>query len=441
MQDTELPSKTTQTNNLTLPFVDETPVLVQPEAPVSDWRSKVPTVSQLTRRLRGHIENSFFDVWVRGEISNFRKPVSGHGYFCLKDATSQLKAVMFKPALSKLKFQVKDGVEVLLHGNVTIYETRGEYQMVCDTMEPVGVGALQLAFEQLKQKLSGEGLFDVKYKKKLPFLPRRIGIVTSSTGAAVRDILKVLSRRFPNLHIILIPAAVQGEKAAGEIAASIRRAEKWNIEQPEMALDVLIVGRGGGSLEDLWPFNEEVVARSIFQCSIPIISAVGHEIDTTISDFVADIRAPTPSAAAEMVIPRKEELLVVIQHHHTRLAHFARKRLEQFRLHVSYLSQRLIDPRQKIRKMIESFRTAEERLVTTTKTNILMARNRLQGTAQMLNSLSPLQVIGRGYSLTKTSDGMIVRHIGQAPPGSIIETRVADGTIRAEVLSLIEQTL
>lgn len=234
---------------------------------LSDWRTKVPSVSQLTRRLRGHIENAFFDVWVKGEISNLKKPSSGHLYFNLKDTHAQLRAVMFRNAFSKLKFDLKDGMEILLHGTLTIYEARGDYQIVADSTEPVGVGALQMAFEQLKQKLQAEGLFDPKHKKPLPTLPTRIGIITSPTGAAVKDILNVLQRRFSNREIFILPTNVQGEKAAPEIVAAIQNAQDWNHSHPDRAIEVLIIGRGGGSLEDLWPFNEEIVARAILRLS------------------------------------------------------------------------------------------------------------------------------------------------------------------------------
>lgn len=411
----------------------EAPAL--PLIPEKDWRAEVPSVSQLTRRIRGHLENSFFDCWVRGEISNFKKPVSGHGYFILKDANSQLRAVMFRPALSKLKFQLKDGMEVLLHGNITVYEARGDYQMLADTMEPVGVGALQLAFEQLKTKLHADGLFDPKYKKRLPFLPKRIGVITSATGAAVKDILKVLSRRFPNLHVLIIPASVQGEKAAPELCAALEFAQRWNTENPDQCLEVLIFGRGGGSLEDLWPFNEECVARAIFQCPIPIISAVGHEIDITISDFVADVRAPTPSAAAEIIIPRKEDLCGLLSQHRTRLFNGHSKKMAQLRLHLGHLSQRLVDPRQKIGRMREAFQNLERRLFKAILHNNALAQQKLKTLGQVLHSLSPLQVIGRGYSLTRTESGEIVRQISQAPAGTVLHTRVGDGTLQVEVLS------
>lgn len=405
---------------------------VETKLPAPDWRAQVPSVSQLTRRIRGHLENSFFDVWVKGEISNFRKPVSGHAYFVVKDAAAQLRTVMFRPCLSKVKFQPKDGMEVLVHGKVTVYEARGEYQMVCDSMEPVGVGALQLAFEQLKQKLQAEGLFDPKFKQKLPQMPRRIAMVTSSTGAAVRDVLKVLSRRCPNLQILVIPASVQGEKAAPEIVAGIRNAEKWNEKNPHDPIEAMIVGRGGGSLEDMWPFNEEIVARAIFACTIPIISAVGHEIDFTIADFVADLRAPTPSAAAEIIVPNLQDLIFQLQSHTKRLKMITMKRLEQTRLHLGHLSQRLIDPRQRIREFREKLIQWDRKLRTAIHTRLLLQRKRLEAGVGLLHSLSPLQVIARGYSMTQLADGTIVRS-AQISKGTRLHTRFSDGVVESVV--------
>lgn len=414
---------------------------LEPNAPTADWRSQVPTVSELTRRIRGHLENTFFDVWVRGEISNFRKPVSGHAYFILKDASSQLRAVMFRPHLMKIKFQLKDGTEVLAHGKIAVYEARGEYQIVCDTMEPVGMGALQLAFEQLKKKLLAEGLFAPERKKKLPFLPKRIGVVTSATGAAIRDIIKVLSRRFPNREILVIPASVQGEKAGPEIVASIERAVRWNRERPDRSIEVLLVGRGGGSLEDLWPFNEESVARAIAQCPIPIISCVGHEIDFTIADFVADVRAPTPSAAAEIVVPKKEELTLIVETHAHRLRNAIKKRVENLRIHLDHLAQRLIDPRKKIEMLRENIRNLLGKMTVAMQTRCRLSRQRMEHVIQQLNLVSPLQVIGRGYSITSDEKGNIVRSVNASRPGDVLTTRVVDGVIKSEVLSQTEKPL
>lgn len=402
----------------------------------TDWRAKVPTVSQLTRRLRGHLENTFFDVWVRGEISGFRKPASGHAYLVLKDAGAQLRICLFRPVMSRLKFQIEDGMEILIHGRITIYEARGEYQMVGDAVEPVGTGALQLAFEQLKNKLAGEGLFDPAFKKTLPLLPRRIGVITSKTGAVFHDILKVLGRRFPEREILLFPASVQGDRAAGEIVSALAQVEKWNAQTPDRAVEVLIVGRGGGSLEDLWPFNEEKVARALFACPIPIISAVGHETDFTIADFVADMRAPTPSAAAELVVPKKEELVFQVRTLERRLVTFFQRRLDQIKLHLTHLGRRLVSPEQRLKRVRLGIAKLEGALHTAWRNQLEGKKNQLSGKMGRLHALSPLQVLARGYSLTYSADGKIVRGALSIQPGDALETRFADGVVKSEVLSV-----
>lgn len=267
--------------------------------------ARIFTVTELTWLIKTQVEDAFSDVWVEGEVSNLRMPSSGHLYLTLKDEASQLKVVVFRASGRHLKFQLRDGQHILCRGHLTVYEPRGEYQLVADYVEPKGIGALQLAFEQLKERLRAEGLFDEARKRPLPTLPRRIGIVTSPTGAVLHDMLKILARRFPNLSILVNPVPVQGEGASVEIARAI---EEMNVMAPSVGgIDVLILARGGGSLEDLWAFNEEAVARAIAASQIPVISAVGHETDYTISDFVADLRAPTPSAAAEMVVKPKQE--------------------------------------------------------------------------------------------------------------------------------------
>src|SRR5437870_9557675 len=274
-----------------LPFDDE------PVAP----RRPILTVTELTAGIRNLLETAYVDVWVEGEISNCRLWNTGHLYFTLKDPGAQLKAVMFKSAVRTLKFKPEDGLHVVARGRVSVYDPKGEYQIVCEHIEPHGLGALQLAFDQLKRRLQAEGLFDPARKRPLPALPRKIGIVTSLDGAAIRDIIKVLRRRYANAHLVICPARVQGEDAAPDIARALRQIARVP------AVDVIIVGRGGGSIEDLWAFNEEVVARAIARVPVPVVSAVGHETDTTIADFVADVRAPTPSAAAELVVSRKDE--------------------------------------------------------------------------------------------------------------------------------------
>ncbi len=266
---------------------------------------KTLSVSELTSRIRELLENNFFDVYVTGEISNLSKPISGHIYFTLKDENSSIRCVLFKFQQRLIDFDYKNGDKVIVRGRITVYEKRGEYQIIVDYVEPDGIGALYLKFERLKKKLKEEGLFDEKYKKKIPEFPKKIAIITSPTGAAIRDILNILKRRFLNLQIIIAPVKVQGEEAKTDIVKAIQFVNLYIKD-----IDVIILARGGGSLEDLQPFNEEIVARAIFQSKIPIISAVGHETDFTIADFTADLRAPTPSAAAELVVKNKEDLLL-----------------------------------------------------------------------------------------------------------------------------------
>jgi exodeoxyribonuclease VII large subunit len=398
-------------------------------------RGDAPSVSQLTRRLRGHVENAFFDVWVRGEVSGYRKPSSGHAYFVLKDAGASLKACLFRNVLSKTRFAIEDGMEVLLHGRLTVYEPRGEYQIVADLAEPVGTGALQLAFEQLKAKLASEGLFDPSHKKPLPTMPRRIAVITSPTGAAVHDIIHVLSRRFPNLEVLIFPASVQGEKAAGEIIGALQRVLQWNAQSPERKVELLILGRGGGSLEDLWPFNEESVARALFAFPIPVISAVGHETDFTITDFIADLRAPTPSAAAEIAVPKREDLFFQIQTLENRLARAMRQRLDGYRLHLSHLCRRIVSPAQKVEATRKQVLKLLEQCLQLFSHCRERKRSKLSALGEKLHTLSPLQVLGRGYSITSLSNGEIVRSALGVPCGAEIRTRFSDGIVISEVLS------
>jgi exodeoxyribonuclease VII large subunit len=313
-----------------------------PEAGVRDPIPNILTVSALNQIIRFRLEEVFTEVWVEGEISNLRVPSSGHCYFTLKDEASQIRGVIFRSTGSRLKFTPEDGLHVLCRARLTVYEPRGEYQLLVEKLEPRGIGALQLAFEQLKEKLRKEGLFDPVRKRPLPAMPKRIGVVTSPTGAAIRDILKVLHGRFADVSVLIHPVPVQGEGAAAAIAGAIRELND------RKDTDVLIVGRGGGSLEDLWAFNEEVVARAIADSGIPVISAVGHEIDYTISDWVADVRAPTPSAAAEMVIERKTDLLRRVSVAADRMAAAVKARLESVRTALQYRMAALRDPRRAV---------------------------------------------------------------------------------------------
>ena len=292
---------------------------------------KIYTVSELSQEIKGLFEKQFPDVWVTGEVSNFRAASSGNLYFTLKDASAQLRAVCFRNLARYLKFKPQDGISVIARGRLSVYEARGEYQLYVEYLEPAGLGALQLAFEQLKQKLAAEGLFDPARKRPLPMLPRAVGVVTSPTGAVIRDIVRILRRRFPNLNIMLYPVKVQGEGAAEEIVEGIEYFNRHRLA------DVLIVARGGGSLEDLWAFNEEVVARAIAGSKMPVISAVGHETDFTIADFVADLRAPTPSAAAELVVHRRQDFVDELGDRARRMSQILRLKLSEARQQLTAL--------------------------------------------------------------------------------------------------------
>src|SRR6476661_2172749 len=313
------------------PFEEDEP---DRRGPPARAERRVHTVSELTGEIRRMFESGFGDVWVEGEISNSKVWNTGHAYFTLKDETAQIRCVMFRSAVRYLKFSLEDGLHVVARGRLGVYEPKGEYQLQCEHVQPHGLGALQLAFEQLKKKLHAEGLFEQSRKRPLPALPRKIGIVTSLDGAAIRDIIKVLRRRHPNAHLVISPARVQGEDAAAEITRALRRIGRVP------GVEVVIAGRGGGSAEDLWAFNEEMVARAIAACPVPVISAVGHEVDVTIADFVADLRAPTPSAAAEMVVAAKEEFCSRIDRLRDRLRAAAHSRVQGLSRRIHMLSGR-----------------------------------------------------------------------------------------------------
>lgn len=303
---------------------------------------RVYTVSSLTEKIKSLLEDHFEFVWVEGEISNFRMPASGHYYFVLKDDKAQIRAVMFRPQARYLKFMPDDGMKVIAQGRLGVYEPRGEYQIVLDYLEPLGVGALALAFEQLKKKLAGEGLFDQSLKRPLPFLPQRVAVITSPTGAAIRDFLKIIHRRFANIEIIIVPVKVQGEGASEEMVEALETINR------EIQADVIVLTRGGGSLEDLWAFNNEKLARAIRSSRIPVVSAVGHEIDVTISDLAADLRAPTPSAAAELLVMEKESLIERLREFKARLGQAERSYIHSLHQRFMLLSRGLRDPRRRI---------------------------------------------------------------------------------------------
>ena len=380
----------------------------------SQTKKRVYSVTELTRNVRIILEDSFPAVWVEGEVSNFTLHTSGHMYLTLKDNTSQLSCVMFRGVNQKLKFKIKDGIQLICFGRISVYDKRGTYQLYIEEVEPKGLGALQLAFQQLKEKLEKEGLFDESHKVPIPFLPTCIGVVTSPTGAAIRDILNVTRRRFSNVEIIINPVRVQGKGAETEIADAIKEFNKLN-RNPAFGrqIDVMIVGRGGGSLEDLWAFNEEIVARAIYESLIPVISAVGHEIDYTISDLAADLRAPTPSAAAELVIPRKEELLGKIE------------------VAVTRLKKELVNLFRQTRQRVDEF---DKGLSAALRIMLDSKRQDFRVSTGKLQALSPLAVLSRGYSITtKLPAGEILKDSKKVKKGDRIETKLGRGTFTSEV--------
>ena len=417
----------------------------------------VYTVSQLTQEIREILEGRFPSVWVEGEISNFRLHSSGHMYLTLRDERSQIRAVMFRSQARQLPFQPEDGMHVLCLGRIGLYEARGEYQLYLDFLEPRGIGAMLLALEQLKARLAAEGLFDPARKRPLPFPPRCVGIITSPTGAVVRDMLQILGRRFPNLRILVRPARVQGEGAAQEIVQGIKDLNEWP------GVDLIVVARGGGSLEDLWAFNQEEVARAIGGSRVPVVSAVGHEVDYTIADLVADLRAPTPSAAAELIVPVHEELhqgleelrrqlvsaitkqirsigeelrgfltrppdlsrrlaqeRLALDELYTRLQGSMEKAMERARLERGHALQSILhlDPRERAAAGRAELGGLAQRLITSLRFIIQEGRAGLERESGMLHSLSPLQVLARGYSIVRLlPQGEVVRDSGILKPG------------------------
>jgi len=393
-------------------------------------KSHILTVTQLTAQIKSLLEGAFPEVWVEGELSNLSIPQSGHAYFTLKDEHAQVRAVMFRSSLRFLKFTLQHGIQVLCRGRVSVYDPRGEYQLILDYIEPKGVGALQLAFEQLKARLDKEGLFDLDRKKPLPLLPRRIGIITSPTGAAIRDMLRVIKRRHPRMHILLYPVPVQGIDAAPALVEAIRH---FNSEK---SVDVMIMGRGGGSLEDLWPFNEEPVARAIAASNIPLISAVGHETDYTISDFVADLRAPTPSAAAEMVVESEERFRDTIHALEARLIGRMEQMIETARSSLRENIRLLGDPGRRLEQVVQRVDELVRRMALGLRQHVRRDRAQLASLTAGLDHLNPLGILSRGYSITRTMpEGVILKDAATVMPGDLISTRLHEG----EVVSRVER--
>ena len=391
---------------------------------------EVCTVADLTRRIKYRLEQAFPSVWVAGEISNAHRPASGHLYFTLKDEDAQLNAVMWRGQAAALRFRLEDGMAVLMQGEITVYAPRGQYQMVCRQIHPRGVGALELAFRQLKEKLAGEGLFDPALKKPLPFLPRRVGIVTSRTGAAVRDMLRVLHERFPSIPVLIAPTKVQGEGAAEQIADAIAAMNERD------DVDVLIVGRGGGSLEDLWAFNEEVVARAIHASRIPVISGVGHEIDFTISDFVADVRALTPTDAAARAVPDCAQLTNRLDGITRQLVQGLRGTLRSARewLRAACDQYAYRQPFAMVRREEQRLDTLGERLGLAGRRLLPERRRRLDALVARLDALSPRGILGRGYSITMSANnGRILTCADQVAPGDALRTLLHEGELASRV--------
>jgi exodeoxyribonuclease VII large subunit len=392
---------------------------------------KICTVSELTRQVKALLEKGFSSVWVTGEVSNLARPGSGHLYFSLKDAACQLRSVIWRGVALRLRFDLKDGLEVIARGRVAVYEPRGEYQFIVEDIQPKGLGALELALRQLREKLFLKGYFDPKRKKPLPRIPRRIALVTSPTGAAVRDMLEILGRRWPAAEVWICGVAVQGDGAAVDIAAMIRR-----LNALEANVDVMIVGRGGGSLEDLWAFNEEPVAQAIFESRIPVVSAVGHEVDVTIADLVADKRALTPSEGAELVVPNCEEMLEQLFGAETRLKELLLSRLQSARQKWQALAERRAF-RLPLERVHESERQVDdlaEQLQRVAQRRIVQDWKRVEALAAQLESLSPLNVLARGYSLTRgEKDGRLIRNADQVVVGERVVTLLHQGKFTSRI--------
>ena len=391
------------------------------------------TVSGLTAELKTVLEEQFPIIWVEGEISNFARPASGHFYFTLKDDSAQIAGVMFKGQNRSLRFRPEDGMEVTGLGRIGVYAPRGSYQVIFEYLEPKGVGALQVAFEQLKRKLSAEGLFDADRKRPIPRLPRRVGVITSRTGAAVHDVLTVIGRRFANIPVIIYPVRVQGDGADAEIVRALALANE------RRDADVLIVCRGGGSLEDLSPFNSEAVARAIFASTVPVISAVGHETDVTIADFVADLRAPTPSAAAELAVPRKADLSREVARLTLALSTGCQRTIERHRRRLAEVSRRLVHPRKRVEEMRLRLDDVAARLNRGMTARLVRERERLKWRNDRLQSLSPTAILKRGYSIAREVPGRrVIRDAGTVEPEATVELLLWKGSLTCRVESVTD---
>lgn len=400
---------------------------------------QVLSVSQINEHIRSIMDRDLLlaGVAIRGEISNYKVYPSGHHYFTIKDESSALKCVMFRSSAVRLKFRPENGMKIIAMGKISVYPRDGAYQLYCSALALDGVGDLHAAFEQLKAKLAAQGLFDPDHKKPLPKYPKTIGIVTSSAGAAVHDMLRILKKRYPLVKVLLLPVRVQGSEAPGEIAAAISYANKHRLS------DLLIVGRGGGSLEDLWAFNEEIVAHAIYNSVIPVISAVGHEPDVTISDYVADVRAATPSNAAELAVPDQDALKQVLDSMSDAMATSVRKQLKLFRQHLNVLSNSpsLQDPTRYIQQRRNSLHLASTRLLACGQNTVSSRKQKFISLTAKLDAMSPLKVLTRGYAMVQTLDGGVIRSVKQAEPDDCIQISVSDGKISATIIEAKENVI
>lgn len=396
---------------------------------------KVLTIGELTRAIKGALEEGFGRVWVTGEVSNLSRPSSGHVYLTLKDANAQLRAVVWRSTGLRLRFEPRDGMEVFACGRLSVYAPRGEYQLAIEQLQPKGIGERELALRQLREKLSKLGYFAAERKKRLPAFPRRVALVTSPSGAAVRDMLEILGRRWPAAQVVVCPVRVQGDGAAQDIAGAIDTLNRLRVGK-SLPTDVMIIGRGGGSLEDLWAFNDERVARAIFASRIPVVSAVGHEIDVTIADLVADRRALTPSEAAELVVPHRLEQQDIVNGYRARINKLMGHRLDLARRRLDDLANRRVFrlPLERIRDLERRLDDWSCRVQRSAQLRLARERERVEVAAARLESLSPLNVLARGYSLTRTgTEREVVRSPEQVRRGDLLETRVQHGRILSRV--------
>lgn len=398
----------------------------KPESPASHQL----TVTELTAKIRGVLEPAFQQVWVQGEVSNYRPAPSGHAYFSLKDGGASIAAAYFGWGARRREFELKDGLQVLVRGKVSVYPPRGNYQLTVDQIQPLGAGALQAAFEALKAKLAAEGLFEAAKKRRLPPFPSRIVVVTSPSGAAIQDMLNILRRRAPHLRVTIVPALVQGAEAAPQVIRGLELANRHRLG------DVVVLARGGGSIEDLWCFNDERLARAIAQSSLPVVSAVGHEIDFTISDFVSDLRAPTPSAAAEIVSGNWVEAIGVLRDSKARIAGAIRRELATRRQVLEHLSARVISPRDRLREQAQRLDELQARMVRAFRSGMDRRRARLEQLGGRLDALSPLKVLERGYTIVResTEEGALIRSAAQVRPGLKMQVVFHDGKAEVEAL-------